>query len=268
MAHASKAALALAMIRARARSGADSSDVQPNSLAPPPTTTAATAASQSFEPGSTFVILAAAARGRGAPTDRFYAENGAIKVANATITTKSSGGSRSRRCPELLQRGSIKVGPLGGAVLQVHLGSALHPRRGFRPGEPGTAPPEAVVRTRSRPVDRPGISVTAPRWSRRSRPSPMAGALLQPPSSATLDAGPEIRARSSRASFAGHQPGDGPDAHRDHDGGAQWHRPQCHPRLRRRGQDGYRAEARSRDASLLAGARRASFGLRARRGRG
>jgi len=68
-----------------------------------------------FEPGSTFkVILAAAALEEGVvrPTDRFYAENGAIRVANATIHDWKKFGWLS--FTEVLQNssnvGSIKVG--------------------------------------------------------------------------------------------------------------------------------------------------------------
>ena len=68
-----------------------------------------------FEPGSTFkVILAAAALEEGVvrPTDRFYAENGAIKVANATIRDWKKFGWLT--FTEVLQNssnvGSIKVG--------------------------------------------------------------------------------------------------------------------------------------------------------------
>jgi cell division protein FtsI (penicillin-binding protein 3) len=68
-----------------------------------------------FEPGSTFkVILAAAALEEGVvrPTDRFYAENGAIRVANATIHDHKKFGWLT--FSEVLQNssnvGSIKVG--------------------------------------------------------------------------------------------------------------------------------------------------------------
>jgi cell division protein FtsI (penicillin-binding protein 3) len=68
-----------------------------------------------FEPGSTFkVILAAAALEEGVvkPTDRFYAENGAITVANATIHDWKKFGWLT--FTEVLQNssnvGSIKVG--------------------------------------------------------------------------------------------------------------------------------------------------------------
>ena len=84
--------------------------------APPPTTSAATArVTDPFEPGSTFkVILAAAALEEGVvrPTDRFYAENGAIRVANATIHDQKKFGWLT--FSEVLQNssnvGSIKVG--------------------------------------------------------------------------------------------------------------------------------------------------------------
>ncbi len=68
-----------------------------------------------FEPGSTFkVFLAAAALEEGVarPTDRFYAENGAITIANATIHDWKKYGWLS--FAEVLQHssnvGSIKVG--------------------------------------------------------------------------------------------------------------------------------------------------------------
>ena len=68
-----------------------------------------------FEPGSTFkVILAAAALEEGVvrPTDRFYAENGAIRMANATIHDQKKFGWLT--FSEVLQNssnvGSIKVG--------------------------------------------------------------------------------------------------------------------------------------------------------------
>lgn len=68
-----------------------------------------------FEPGSTFkVILAAAALEENVvkPTDRFYAENGAIRVANATIHDHKRFGWLT--FSEVLQNssnvGSIKVG--------------------------------------------------------------------------------------------------------------------------------------------------------------
>jgi len=68
-----------------------------------------------FEPGSTFkVILAAAALEEGVvrPTDRFYAENGAIRVATATIHDWKKFGWLT--FSEVLQNssnvGSIKVG--------------------------------------------------------------------------------------------------------------------------------------------------------------
>ena len=72
-----------------------------------------------FEPGSTFkVIMAAAALEEGVarPTDRFYGENGAIKVANATIHDWKKYGWLT--FTEVLQNssnvGSIKVGLLLG----------------------------------------------------------------------------------------------------------------------------------------------------------
>jgi cell division protein FtsI (penicillin-binding protein 3) len=68
-----------------------------------------------FEPGSTFkVILAAAALDEGVarPTDRFYAENGAIRVANATIHDWKKYGWLT--FAEVLQHssnvGAIKIG--------------------------------------------------------------------------------------------------------------------------------------------------------------
>jgi cell division protein FtsI (penicillin-binding protein 3) len=68
-----------------------------------------------FEPGSTFkVILAAAALEEGVarPTDRFYAENGAIRVANATIHDWKKYGWLT--FTEVLQNssnvGAIKIG--------------------------------------------------------------------------------------------------------------------------------------------------------------
>ena len=68
-----------------------------------------------FEPGSTFkVILAAAALEEGVarPTDRFYGENGAIKVANATIHDWKKYGWLT--FTEVLQNssnvGAIKIG--------------------------------------------------------------------------------------------------------------------------------------------------------------
>ncbi len=180
--------------------------------------------------------------------------------------------------PELLQRGLDQGRPLPrqGAVLQVHLRIRLWRPDGRGPdrGEPGTAPgAEAVVGTLARDhVDRPGdLGDRAPDGlgvlGRRQWRAPAAAA-DRPRHPRRRGPGNAARARAARRS-PGHQPGDGPDAHRDHDGGgAQRHRPQCrHPRLRRRGQDGHRAEARSRDPPLLAGARRALVrGLRARRG--
>jgi len=72
-----------------------------------------------FEPGSTFkVIMAAAALEEGVarPTDRFYGENGAIKVANATIHDWKKYGWLT--FTEVLQNssnvGAIKVGLLLG----------------------------------------------------------------------------------------------------------------------------------------------------------
>src|SRR6185503_4240950 len=68
-----------------------------------------------FEPGSTFkVILAAAALEEGVarPTDRFYGENGVIKIANATIHDWKKYGWLT--FAEVLQNssnvGSIKIG--------------------------------------------------------------------------------------------------------------------------------------------------------------
>jgi cell division protein FtsI (penicillin-binding protein 3) len=68
-----------------------------------------------FEPGSTFkVILAAAALEEGVarPTDRFYGENGAIKIANATIHDWKKYGWLT--FTEVLQNssniGAIKIG--------------------------------------------------------------------------------------------------------------------------------------------------------------
>ena len=236
-----------------------------------------------FEPGSTFkVILAAAALEEGVvrPTDRFYAENGAIRVANATIHDWKKFGWLT--FSEVIQNssnvGSIKVG--------LSLGKERYYKyiSGFGFGVPTGVGLTGESRGQLRaPKQWSGlslatmsigqeISVTALQMVSAVSAVANGGRLLQPQIvRATLDAeGRETRrALEPQRRAPGHQPGDGPDAHRDHDrGGAQRHRPQCrHPRLRRRGQDGHRAEARSRDPPLLAGARRALVrGLRARGG--
>jgi len=185
--------------------------------APPPTTSAATSGvTDPFEPGSTFkVILAAAALEEGVvrPTDRFYAENGAIRVRTPrSTTTKVRLAHVLGGAPNSSNVGSIKVGlSLGkeryykyisgfGFGVQTGVGLTGESRGQLRAAE-------AVVGTLARDhVDRPG-DLGEPRFQMVSAVSAVAngGRLLQPQIvRATLDAeGRETRSRAqSRASFA------------------------------------------------------------------
>ena len=168
--------------------------------------------------------------------------------------------------PELLQRGLDQGRALArqGPLLQVHLGLRLRrpDGRGIDRREPGAAPgAAAVVGTLARDhVDRPGdLRDRAPDGvgvlGRRQWRAP-APASDRPREARRRGPGDTAHAGASGRP-SGDRSRDGPNAHRDDDdGGARRHGSPCrHPGLRRGREDGHRAEARSRHAPLLAGAR-------------
>ena len=175
------------------------------------------------------MILAAAALEEGVvrPTDRFYAENGAITVANATIHDQKKFGWLT--FTEVLQNssnvGSIKVGlSLGKERYYKYIsGFGFGVPTGL--GLPGESrgqlrPPDAVVGPLARDhVDRPGDlgdraadGLGVLRGGQRRPPacSRRSSARCSTPRAARRGARFEPRVGSP-----GHQPGDRADAHRD-----------------------------------------------------
>ena len=220
-----------------------------------------------FEPGSTFkVIMAAGALDEGVvrPTDRFYGENGKIKIATAVIGDWKPFGWLT--FSEVLQNssnvGSIKAGlQLGqeryykyitgfGFGQPVGLGLPGESRGQLRP------PPPVVGPVAGHHVDRPGdlgdgrADGHGLRGHRQWR-TPHAAADRARPPGRPWTRGPRLRAQGRPP---GHLPRHGARAHdHPHGRGPRGHRTQCrHPRLRGRRQDRHRPEDGSEHPPLLA----------------